>query len=48
MQTYAKMLASMIMVVLLSGCDFNLNIGIRSGTTDDDYVEEPLGEMAGR
>jgi len=32
----------------LFACDFNANTNIRSGTLEDDYVEEPLSSLAQR
>ena len=35
-----------ILIFTLSGCDFKLKAGVRSGTLDDDYIEEPISNFA--
>jgi hypothetical protein len=38
----------LVALALLSACDFSPQTNIRSGSLDDDYVEEPLGDFAKR
>lgn len=35
-----------ILIFIITGCDFKLKAGIRSGTLDDDYIEEPVSKLA--
>ena len=35
-----------ILIFTIAGCDFKLKSGVRSGTLDDDYIEEPISKFA--
>lgn len=43
-----RLIILLALAVGLGACDFNTNSNIRSGSLDDDYVEEPLGMLASR
>ena len=41
MKCYVR-IVSACLLVCMSGCDFNSSVSARSGTSQDDYLEEPL------
>ncbi len=41
-----KKIFLVILVMIITGCDASLVTGNRSGSVDDDYIEEPIGQFS--